>query len=898
MPRAQAPIYSLNGGEVSTEATARLDLERLRYAGELYQNVLPKVIGSIQFRGGFGYKADSAVNEDGNTLIPFIFGSTDNALLQFSNDGMRIFDGSAYLTRASVSTTIVNPDFNPVGIPFGWSDESTGSATATGVGGVLRLAGASGAIAIGRQEVTVSAPDRTVEHGLEVDVAIGPMDVFIGSTAGASDIAAFRGLEEGSHRLAFTPGLAATSVFIDLRNEENKNAEVDRVDISAAGQIVVPHPWAISDLPRLKYEQSNDVIFVASGTFQQRRIERRGDTSWSIVRYKANDGPFDLLPDERITLTPSATTGNVTLTASDDLFTSADVGSLFRLTHFSQSVSETLSTPGATTEPIRVSGVDSDRRFDGTVTGSGFTGTVILERAFTEPVNYTPFVVYTGNATINNFDDNRDNQIVYYRFRLEAVSAGTVDVTLDYGGGSTRGVARINTVVTGTSAQVEVLSPFGATTATNQWDRASWSDRNGWPNAVTFFDGRLWWGRGDITYGSASDAFDLFGDEIEGDSAPVIRSIGSTTTEGILWLLGLQRLAAGTSTAEISIRASSFDEPITPTNFVPRNASTRGSADIAAVPVDSEAIFVQRSGDRAYRFAFSADKNDYFAFDLTELNRDILSGGVKKIAVQRHPDTRIWWLLNSGEMRCLVLELDQQVVAWTRVVTDGTFDDFDILPSDDEDRLFGIVKRTVDGNTVRYIEEMAPLSQAEGGANNAMADSFISGTNGPASTTITGLSHLEGEQVVVWADGAVLHDQDSMLTVSGGAITVSTAVTNYMVGLPYIGRWRSTKLAYGSALGTALTQRKRVSHLSLVMQNVGWNGIRLGREFTDMTKLRHELRGRTLATNEVLAEYDYDASQFNGGWDSDSRVSVEMRAPYPATLAAMVISMKTNDQAG
>ena len=865
MPRAQAPIYSLNGGEVGAEAVSRLDLDRLRYAGELCQNLLPKVIGSLQMRGGFAYKADSAVNEADNLLIKFVFGSTDNTVLHFSSDGMRIFDGDNYLTRAAVSTTIVNPTFNPVGIPFGWSDESTGSASATGVGGVLRLAGASGAVAIGRQEVAIAAPDRTVEHGLEVDVALGPMDVFIGTMAGASDVAVFRNLEEGSHRLAFTPGALATSIFIDLRNEENKNAEVDRVDVSSAGQIVVPHPWTISNLSSLKYEQSNDVIFVASGVLQQRRIERRGETSWSIVRYKADDGPFDLLPDERITLTPSATTGNVDLTASASLFTSADTGSLFRLTHFSQSVSETLSTPGQTTDPIRVSGVDADRRFDGTVTGAGFTGTVILERAFTEPVDFSSFITYTGNAAFSNFDDNRDSQIVYYRFRLEAVSAGTVDVTLDYGGGTTRGIARINTVVTGTTAQVEVLSPFGATTPTNQWDRGSWSDRNGWPNAVTFFGGRLWWGRGDIAYGSASDAFDTFSDEIEGDSAPIIRSIGTNTNEGILWLLGLQRLAAGTSTAEVSIRASSFDEPLTPSNFVPRTASTRGSADIAAVPVDSEAILIQRSGERAYRFAFSVDKNDYFSFDLTELHREILAGGVKKIDVQRHPDTRIWFLLNTGELRCLVFELDQQVVAWTRIVTDGTFDDFVILPSAGEDRLIAIVNRTVNSSTVRYIEEMAPLTNAIGGASNAVADSYLSGTNSPASTTITGLSHLEGKQVVVWADGAAVHDQSNMVTVTGGQITVSTAVTNWMVGLPYMGRWTSTKLAYGSALGTALTQRKRISHLGLVMENTAPDGIRLGRDFNNLQKIRPEI-GRPLVAGEVIANYDYDASQFNGGW--------------------------------
>lgn len=899
MPRAQPAIYALNAGEVGREAISRLDLERLRFAGELYQNIFPKVIGSIQLRGGLGYKADSAVNEAGNLLVPFVVGTANNAVLQFSSDGMRIFDGDNYLSRASVSTTITNGDFAAF---TGWTDESTGSASATATGGQLVLTGASGSLAIARQEVSISGVDDTVEHGLNLEIANGPINLTIGTTAGGTEILSFARLDEGSHRLAFTPGDGVTSVFIDIINEENRIARVESALIAPAGQIVVNHPWGVSDFAGLKYDQSSDVIFVASGTFQQRMVERRGITSWSVVRYRSDNGPFDVLPDENITIAPSATTGTVTLTSSASLFLSEDVGSLFRLQHFSQFISETLTTAGQVTEPIRVTGVTgAERNFNWIVDVSSspvFSGTVVLERAFTEPLNYTEFQTRTTDSSNFNFFDQEPNRIVFYRFRLGTVTQGTADVTLDYGGGVTQGIARIVSVTNGTTATAEVLSPFGSTDATNQWDRGSWSDRNGWPSSATFFDGRLWWGRGDIVYGSVSDDFDNFSDEIEGDSAPVIRSIGTNTADGILWLLGLQRLAAGTTTEEVSIRASSFDEPITPSNFVPRTASTRGSADVAAIEIDSEGFFAHRSGERLYRYTFTPDKNDYFAFDMTEMHREILAGGIKRIGVQRHPDTRIWVLLNTGELRCLVYELDQNVIAWTRIVTDGTVEDFTILPSTGEDRLFIIANRTINAVTQRYIEEMAPLTDAIGGASNAIADSYITGTNAPASTTISGLSHLEGEQVIVWADGVALHDQSNMLTVTSGSITVSTAVTNWMVGLPYVGRWTSTKLAYGSGLGTALTQRKRISHLGLVMENVAPDGIRIGKDFNSLQRLRPEFRGRPLTPGEFFDNYDYDASQFGGGWNTDARVNIEMRAPYPATVSAMVLHMKTNDYGG
>ncbi len=897
MPRAQAPVYSLNGGEIGSESIQRLDLERMRYAGSLYQNVFPKVNGPIQLRGGFGYKVNSAVNEADNLFIKFVFGSTDNSLLQFSSDGMRIFDGDAYLQRASVSTAITNGDFSSF---TGWSDQSDGNATASVSGGNLVLAGAFGAIkAVARQQITVSGTDDTIEHGLALEVVRGPVSINIGTTAGDIDILSLSGLEEGSHRLSFTPGDTVTSVWLDIINDELKDVLLDSATIEASGDIVVNHPWATSDFSTLKHDQSSDVIFVSSGTFQQRRIERRGNTSWSIVRYKANDGPFDIEPDDSIYLTPSETAGEATLTATENLFSELDVGSLFRLTHYSQVVNDVLSSVNQVTEPIKVTGVGVDRPFNIVVAGTGFTGTVILERAFAEPVDYAEFASYTTNQVIS-IDDELDNNIVYYRFRLDILTAGTVFIQLVFAGGLTEGIARVTGFTSETVVDIEVISPFGNVDETNVWDRGSWSDRNGWPTAVTLFDGRLWWARNGIVYGSVSDSFNSYDDNTVGDSAPVVRSIGTETAEGVLWMLGLQRLACGTGSAEISIRSSSFDAPITAANFAPRDASTRGSTDIAAIKVDSDGIFVQRSGDRAYRYVFTPEKNDYYSFDITQLHREILAGGVKKIDVQRHPDTRIWFLLNTGELRCLIYELDQNVTAWCRIIPQDAFvEDFAIIPSAGEDRVFIIANRTISAATVRYIEELATFDEAIGGTLNKIADSFVQGNNASASTTITGLSHLNGESIVVWGNDTAINDQDAPVTVSGGSATVATAITgDWIAGLAYDGLWTSTKLAYGSALGTALTQRKRVSHLGLVMVNVAPSGIRIGDSFTNMVSLDQTYNGKALVAGEVLSEYDTDASGFPGNWNTDSRVNIKMMAPYPATVSAIVIQMRTNDQAG
>jgi len=902
MARAQAPVYALNGGEVGKESVQRLDIDKMRFSGELYENIFPKVIGSFQFRGGFGYKADAPVNEADNIFLKFIFGSSQNALLHFSSDGMRIFDADSdsYLTRAAVSTTISEGDFDAQGE---WTDESDAGATAVISGGNCTLTGASGSEASIEQDIAVSGTDDTTEHALEIEVLAGPVGLSIGTTSGGEEILGYTGLEEGFHSLAFTPGDGVSTVYIRLTNAEEKEAVVTKCDIAPSGTIVVEHPWATADLRGLNYAQSSDVIFVASdGTYQQRRIERRSTTSWSVVRYKVDDGPFDILPDESVSLTSDGLSGNVTLTADTPIFSEDDVGSLFRLVHYSQFVEASFTAAAQTSNNIVVTGSGgNDRRFDYAITGT-WVGSVAIDRAIGNDVSFSRYVTYTANIT-DDLNDGLDNSTVYYRWRAVDITSGQADVELDFEGGVTYGVLRITAYTDESTLEAEVLSPIAETDSTTQWDRGTWSDRNGWPSSVTFFDGRLWWGRGGVVYGSTSDAFDVYDDLSEddaGDSAPVVRSIGTDTSQGVLWLLGLQRLIAGTDTAEISIRASSFDEPITASSFVPRVASTRGSVDVQAVQVDSEGIYVQRSNARAYRFAFDSGRNDYFSFELTKLHREIIEDGVVKMDVQRHPDTRVWFLLETGEARVLTLEVEEGVVAWSRVTTEnGIVEDIAVLPSAGEDRVFAIVKRTIDSSEVRYIEELAPLSESIGSAHNCMADSYVKGTQ-VASTTISGLDHLEGEEVVVWADGASLHNQDNMMTVSGGEITVSEAVTDYVVGLAYSGYWTSTDLAYGSDLGTALTQRKRVSHLGLVMNDVALDGLRIGKSFDDrdLRRIRQEKGGKQIDGGEVLAKYNYDATSFPGGWDTESRVNIQMKAPYPATISAMVLSMKTKDMAG
>ena len=197
------------------------------------------------------------------------------------------------------------------------------------------------------------------------------------------------------------------------------------------------------------------------------------------------------------------------------------------------------------------------------------------------------------------------------------------------------------------------------------------------------------------------------------------------------------------------------------------------------------------------------------------------------------------------------------------------------------------LQRAIDGSTKRFHEKLAYDHQAEGTTANYMADSYVV-VPVVASATVTGLSHLEGETVVVWAAGAakMTGDDPTTYVVTGGEITLDAVVTgDVIVGLSYQGRWKSAKLAYGANTGTAMSLKKKINMVAPILYKTHTRGVKYGHSFSKLTHMPRKVRGVDATNNAVLADYDYDNFPIpDGGWDNDSRLCMLFRAPLPATV--------------
>lgn len=890
MPSENPVILSLNAGIVGREGVHRVDLAKLRMAAEIQTNLLPRVLGPAQFRPGMGHLYTTLDDEDA-CCIPFVFSAETTARIELGNGLMRVLLDDGPLTRGTVTAAITNGDFDTD--LTGWTDADEAGASSIWESGRMELTGTGENYAIRRQQVTVN--EAGDEHALRIRVITGPVTFKVGSSSDADDYIEETDLKTGWHSLAFTP-LGNFHITISSRAVGSKS--VSSIAVESAGAVELNTPWTAGNIRKVRYDQSNDVLFCACGGLLQKRIERRSQRSWSIVDYTPEDGPFRVQNLTSTTLTPSAVSGNITITASRPVFKTGHAGALFRLTHSGQTVEATLGGDDQFSDYIRVTGLDPNRRFFFTIEGT-FTGTLTLQRAFADPSGWLDVNTYTAPTTVN-FNDSLDNQIVYYRigFKSGDYGSGSADVTIEYSSSSQDGIVRISEYTSGTSVFAEVLSTLGRAEATSDWSEGEWSDYRGFPSAVALHDGRLWWGFKDRAFGSVSDAYDSYDDTVEGDSGRIVRSLTGGSQDGIYWMLSLQRLMAGTAMNESSVRSSSFDEPLTPTQFVSRQPSTRGSANIQAVKVDSRAIFVQRNLKRIFEMAFDVDGQDYASGDLTRLAPEICDAGVLGMAVQRMPDTRFWFWLTDGTAAVLTYEPADDLAAWVKVETAGFIRDVCVLPGQDEDHVFFVVKRTVNGVDHYYHEKLALMSECVGGTFNKTMDSFTVYDGAPAGA-LTGLTHLATEEVVAWADGAPLFTVDNPGTVGAlGVLNWTGSFSNVVVGRAYTGRYKSPKLSYGAARGTALTFPKRISKVALMMLDVAWKGVKIGRNFdtATLTGLTPTYRGRPLDDDEVLGSYDYVGSQFNGSWDTDSRICFEVLSPYCATFSGLAFTLETNEQ--
>lgn len=902
MARRNELLYALNAGAVDKEALSRIDLEKMRLAGEHpVTNWLPRVMGPMTLRPGLQH-LDTLSQE--TRMVPFIRDSDTTGLLLFGDQVVAIYDNDgAPVPVATASTAITNPTFTAGG--GGWSDVSdTGAGTdgvaTLGVSGTVELIATKYRAAATQQSVSVSGGDQTVAHTLRITVTRGPVFFRVGSTSGGEDVYNETRLFTGTHKLTFTPGVA--TIYIRFRSEDQvaryvSDCRFEHTALGGAGELTLPTPWETADLPYLAWDQSADVLFLADGTYQQRRIERRGASSWSIVLYQTRNGPLQAPDTDKVTLAGSAVAINGNLTSNIPYFKSSHVGCLFELTHDADYVSEQLTGLNQTTDYVTVRGLFSstvtfdDRNLGLTLdfTTGSFVGTIALERSTdTDAAVWSTVETYTADHS-STYNDEQTNLIAHYRWRVIAYTSGYAQATLNYASGSTTGLVRVVSYTDDQTVGYEVIKRLSSTGATGNWRGPVWSDDLGWPRVPQFRDDRLHWFLGGRDYASIVDDYDNFDDSVEGDSGPISRSVGAGADEGVRWALDMDRFVVGTSGFVASIQASDFNEVVTPTSYTVRIGPTLGASFVPPVQIDDVAIMADKTNRRLYDVFAPEGSAKIKSTDVTRLNPSAVSGGIVAMAVQRQPDTRIYVVLDNGDCAVVTYERDEKVIAFTTFTTDGDFEDVVVLPATRQDDVFFVVNRS----GVRCLEKLANEADQKAVATCGLVDAHKTLTGSISS--ITGGTHLASRTVYVWADGA--YRGTFALDGSGGA-ALGTTYARVVYGLSYDAEFTSVKLAYAAQLGTGVGQTKIVKRAAPILSNSTLGGLTIGSSSSRADALPPYYNGAARTDSQFVEHYDEEPFPIPGEWDADARIYLKAQSHYgPKTIQGIVMDIETREGA-
>lgn len=462
------------------------------------------------------------------------------------------------------------------------------------------------------------------------------------------------------------------------------------------------------------------------------------------------------------------------------------------------------------------------------------------------------------------------------------------------------GYVKITGFTSATVVDMEVKETLSASTATADWSFGAFSDTQGHPSCVSFFEQRLVFAGTDIEpqtlFFSKSGDYENMTTGTNADDA-MVYTIASNQVNRVRYLKATRTLIVGTTGGEFTVSADGTDAAITPTNITIKKQSSYGTANVDAIPAGNAVLFLQKAKRKIRELSYNFDVDGYVAPDLTILNDIVTKTGINEMVYQQEPDSILWCVRDDGVLAGLTYQRSENVVAWHRHIFGGSFGSGDAVCESaatisgtlTEDELWVIVKRTIDGATKRYVECFANFDFDETDATDfRFLDSHLT-YSGSATTTLSGLAHLEGQTVSVLADGATHADK----VVSSGSITLDRSAEKAVVGLAYDSVLQTMRVEGGAAEGTSQGKTKRIS--KVVLRLFETVGAKVGPSLTELETVPFRTTSDLLSNPvETLLAGDKEI-EFRDDYNTDGFIFIKQDQPLPLSVLAIYPTVVTSD---
>lgn len=759
---------SFTGGEIAPSLYGRMDIEKYSSSLKRCENWIIHPHGGVSKRHGMRFAARAKYDDRPARLVDFQYNLEQSYMLEFGDRYVRFFRDGAQVMSGGVPYEVVTP----------YSAEDLPGLSFTQSADVLFIV---------HKRHKPYRLTRIADASWTMAPFIFKNGPFAAPKEEQADIAL---------KLSGLSGRVALSASAPLFKSGHIGAlfglqhHVDEVTVKSSGDS--SGTWVSSYVTgtRLDLEIGSIPCFmIPSGKEAEFVVGRR-------VRFGANECTVTSVDGGRVVFSPAPRWQSGDIPCS--VYMPSATGWALEVTVYSEWRLESGGFWGGTvfleywdddvSDWIRHKSYSSQAYPDGTESGCGSAKNYADQNTVDEPTRFRLRAEsFTTFLPAGNVEQDRGY------FQLTAMAADHM------------AVARVVSVSSSTSAIVDMETAAASTRATKNWREGVWSDANGWPASVGFYQERIVFG-GSPSYpqtawmskvGDYGD-FGLSSPVLDDDAVTV--PLVSRKVSGIRFFVSLNKLISLTSDAEWLIGGSPTSDAISPTNVSPSVQGYRGCADVEPVVVGDVILYVQSQGSHVRDLGYEFASDSYTGADLTLLANHLFAGvRIKEWCYQQEPDSMVWAVLSDGSLVSLTYMRDQNVFAWSRhpLAEGAACESVSCVKTPHGDVVYFIIKR----NGVRTVEEMK-ASPVTAPAEAFYVDGGVT-VRGENVSSVSGLEHLEGLTVTGLADGNVCRD----MKVTGGSVTLDRAASVVHVGLPYTSEFETLDLNLASRDGTVMGRR-------------------------------------------------------------------------------------------
>lgn len=845
MSRVTVTQQNWSGGELSPRLGGRFDLGVYYNGASWLQNFIPTVQGMVRFRDGSKFVWNTRDNGV-SVLIPFNYNTEQSYALEFSNLKMRIIKDGGLVTDTPLTITGIT-NANPAVLTYTGSDPTNGQRFI--ISGVLGM---------------------TEVNNLEVEVA---------NVDGGANTFELLGVNSSGFGTYTSGG-------------------------SVAKIIEVTTTYTTAELFELDYAQTNDTMYIVHPDHAPAKLTRSSHIAWTLADVVFTSNPFGTTKAgaQAITAATKANPCVITYTGADPANgATIYIAGILGMTELNGK-NFTVANVNAGANTCELQGVDSTNY---TAYSSG--GTFDTYSAFSYPSKLTFFerrLIYaasdsfpqsiwgsvgasydsflTGTAADDAFKytiaSGQANRIRWMAATEDFLAIGTAGAEFKAEGGN-------NDPVTPTNISIKPPSFYGSadikpirldshilyiqrdsiTTRTFEFDaiQDGFTSINRNLTADTILQGRY-----GMSSGVKQVAFQSGAPSINW----MIRNDGilcGLTFEPREQVNGWHRhvsggyYAAGKQYKPEYGSVCSINQSTAADQIYYTVTRTIDGATVRYIEYFADQPNIPRFND--YYTGVKEDDKEAYLQDLWEAQK------------------RLWYVDSGISLDGTVSQtgtLSAATVGTGRTFTAGgaTF-----VSGDVGRQIWGKMggRATITGYTSSTIVTVQ-VTKAFPGVSIASGDWYLTFTN------ISGLQHLEGEDVVALVDGGVVEN----LTVEDGEITLENAASYVIIGLRYLGIFQSMDLEGGGDNGPSVTKPKSISQVGIRFLNT--LGCLVG---TDLYKLdRVTFRSTADLTGRPAPLFSGVKVQgVRDDWNPEKYIYAVQDKPLPCNIQLLVPRMQTND---